>query len=383
MHELLIENGYAKEDDVLRELADEFGLEVVDLTQITVEPESIKAVPLRARASSQPDADSPATTARSSSPPATRTMCTRSTSCSRRPASCPAGHRQSPRNQPADSHTLRRRRRHRLGPRARTRKMIRSNCSKTSKPMIRKSPSRRRKRRSSSWSTKSSSRRPTSGPATFTSSRRRTRCASATASTACLQTQTLPPEITRFQNAIISRIKIMARLNIAEKRLPQDGRIKMRVQGREIDVRVSIIPMVYGEGIVMRLLDKGRMIFNLANVGMLPHNYATFKQLIVPFDVDRQKIDLAPRGQVPAQDVAERLDRGLDHPLIFQGSTSCLRAVSSSNVLSAVSLKTKNLAVDAASPTPCSRSTSRRRARRNAAMLPGIASMLMPLQPIS
>src|SRR5262249_10156354 len=54
-----------------------------------------------------------------------------------------------------------------------------------------------------------------------------------------LQSQVLPPEIARFQSAIISRIKIMARLNIAEKRLPQDGRIKMRVQGREIDVRVS------------------------------------------------------------------------------------------------------------------------------------------------
>jgi type II secretion system protein E len=95
-----------------------------------------------------------------------------------------------------------------------------------------------------------------------------------------LQNQQLPPEITRFQNAIISRIKIMSRLNIAEKRLPQDGRIKMRVQGREIDVRVSIIPMIYGEGIVMRLLDKGRMVFNLANVGMLPDIYSTFKQLI-------------------------------------------------------------------------------------------------------
>jgi type II secretion system protein E len=95
-----------------------------------------------------------------------------------------------------------------------------------------------------------------------------------------LQNQQLPPEITRFQNAIISRIKIMSRLNIAEKRLPQDGRIKMRVQGREIDVRVSIIPMIYGEGIVMRLLDKGRMVFNLANVGMLPDIYGTFKQLI-------------------------------------------------------------------------------------------------------
>src|SRR5438477_624902 len=95
-----------------------------------------------------------------------------------------------------------------------------------------------------------------------------------------LQIQKLPPEINRFQSAIISRLKIMARLNIAEKRLPQDGRIKMRVQGREIDVRVSIIPMIFGEGIVLRLLDKGRMVFNLANVGMLADVYSTFKQLI-------------------------------------------------------------------------------------------------------
>src|SRR6478736_5674734 len=72
----------------------------------------------------------------------------------------------------------------------------------------------------------------------------------------------------------------MARLNIAEKRLPQDGRIKMRVQGREIDVRVSIIPMIHGEGIVMRLLDKGRMKFDLSMCGMLPDIYGTFKQLI-------------------------------------------------------------------------------------------------------
>jgi general secretion pathway protein E/type IV pilus assembly protein PilB len=95
-----------------------------------------------------------------------------------------------------------------------------------------------------------------------------------------LQTQKLPPEIRRFQAAIISRIKIMARLNIAEKRLPQDGRIKMRLQNREIDVRVSIIPMLHGEGIVMRLLDKTRMVFNLANVGMLADHNKTFRQLI-------------------------------------------------------------------------------------------------------
>src|SRR6202034_2438140 len=95
-----------------------------------------------------------------------------------------------------------------------------------------------------------------------------------------LQTQPMPPEIRRFQAAILSRIKIMARLNIAEKRLPQDGRIKMRVQHREVDVRVSIIPMVHGEGVVMRLLDKGRMKFDLAGVGMQQDTYKTFRQLI-------------------------------------------------------------------------------------------------------
>ncbi|VTS06184.1 GspE/PulE family protein [Tuwongella immobilis] len=95
-----------------------------------------------------------------------------------------------------------------------------------------------------------------------------------------LQSQKLPEGIMRFQNAIISRIKIMSRLNIAEKRLPQDGRIKMRVSGREVDVRVSIIPMIHGEGIVMRLLDKGRMVFNLSSVGMMSDIYQTFKVLI-------------------------------------------------------------------------------------------------------
>jgi general secretion pathway protein E/type IV pilus assembly protein PilB len=95
-----------------------------------------------------------------------------------------------------------------------------------------------------------------------------------------LQEQRLPEGINRWQSAIVSRLKIMARLNIAEKRLPQDGRIKMKVQGREVDVRVSIIPMVHGEGIVMRLLDKGRMVFNLKNIGFLPDYDKRFRQLI-------------------------------------------------------------------------------------------------------
>ena len=95
-----------------------------------------------------------------------------------------------------------------------------------------------------------------------------------------LHAQPVPPEISRFQAAIISRLKIMARLNIAEKRLPQDGRIKLRMAGREIDVRVSVIPMLHGEGIVMRLLDKGRMKFSLEALGMEPDLHHQFSELI-------------------------------------------------------------------------------------------------------
>ncbi|MGI6420512.1 MAG: GspE/PulE family protein [Thermoguttaceae bacterium] len=95
-----------------------------------------------------------------------------------------------------------------------------------------------------------------------------------------LQKQPMPPEINRFQSAIISRLKIMARLNIAEKRVPQDGRIKLKVQGREIDIRVSIIPMLHGEGVVMRVLDKDRMSFSLRGVGMDDDIYAQFQKLI-------------------------------------------------------------------------------------------------------
>ena len=95
-----------------------------------------------------------------------------------------------------------------------------------------------------------------------------------------LQPQPVPPEINRFHAAIISRLKIMARLNIAERRLPQDGRIKLKVSGRDVDVRVSVIPMIHGEGIVMRILDKGSMEFELRALGMATDTYATFSQLI-------------------------------------------------------------------------------------------------------
>ncbi|NLX54368.1 MAG: Flp pilus assembly complex ATPase component TadA [Planctomycetaceae bacterium] len=95
-----------------------------------------------------------------------------------------------------------------------------------------------------------------------------------------LQRQPTPPEMNRFQAAIVSRLKIMARLNIAEKRVPQDGRIKLRVKGREIDVRVSIIPMLHGEGVVMRVLDKESLQFSLRGIGMSETIYEQFQRLI-------------------------------------------------------------------------------------------------------
>ena len=95
-----------------------------------------------------------------------------------------------------------------------------------------------------------------------------------------LRVQSVPPEINQFFAAIVTRLKIMSRLNIAEKRLPQDGRIELRVAGRDIDVRVSIIPMLHGEGIVLRILDKGRMVFNLSSMGMPDPIYKPFQKLI-------------------------------------------------------------------------------------------------------
>ena len=95
-----------------------------------------------------------------------------------------------------------------------------------------------------------------------------------------LHPQPVPPEINRFRSAIISRLKIMARLNIAERRLPQDGRIQLKVAGREVDVRVSVLPMIHGEGVVMRLLDKSAINFSLEKLGMQPRTYAMFKEII-------------------------------------------------------------------------------------------------------
>ncbi len=87
-----------------------------------------------------------------------------------------------------------------------------------------------------------------------------------------------PPK--RLQPAIISRLKIMANLSIAEKRIPQDGRIRIPVMGRTLDLRVSSIPTVHGESIVMRILDKQSVMLGLPQLGFLTDDQQTFEQLI-------------------------------------------------------------------------------------------------------
>ena len=84
----------------------------------------------------------------------------------------------------------------------------------------------------------------------------------------------------KLQAAIISRIKIMAKLNIAERRLPQDGRIRLMIGQREIDLRVSSIPTLHGESIVMRILDKEGIMVDLDLLGFPPNTLAAFNQLI-------------------------------------------------------------------------------------------------------
>jgi general secretion pathway protein E len=95
-----------------------------------------------------------------------------------------------------------------------------------------------------------------------------------------LYEQESPPK--RLKAAIISRIKIMARLNIAERRVPQDGRIKMKVLGKDIDLRVSTLPTMYGESVVMRILDKSNtQIYDVEKLGFSAQMNDLFEDLIV------------------------------------------------------------------------------------------------------
>jgi general secretion pathway protein E len=87
-----------------------------------------------------------------------------------------------------------------------------------------------------------------------------------------------PPK--RFQPVIISRVKVMAGLDIAEKRLPQDGRIRTKVAGKDIDVRVSVIPTAFGERVVLRLLDRAATLLGLEELGLAGRNLTRVEKLI-------------------------------------------------------------------------------------------------------
>ena len=90
----------------------------------------------------------------------------------------------------------------------------------------------------------------------------------------------VPLQLNRFQAAIISRIKVMANLDIAEKRLPMDGRIGLRIQGQDIDIRVSTMPTVYGESVSLRLLQSGTQLVTIEDSGMNDRDAALIRKLI-------------------------------------------------------------------------------------------------------
>src|SRR6267378_3595883 len=91
----------------------------------------------------------------------------------------------------------------------------------------------------------------------------------------------MPPQLKRYQAAIISRIKVMSGMNIAEKRLPQDGRINVRIKGEEIDIRVSTVPTVYGESVSLRLLTRGKIFLSLEKLGFAPAEENAIREVIV------------------------------------------------------------------------------------------------------
>src|SRR5436189_662983 len=95
-----------------------------------------------------------------------------------------------------------------------------------------------------------------------------------------LQDVPVPAQIKRFQPAIVSRVKILSHLNIAEKRLPQDGRIKIRIEDSEVDIRVSVIPMLHGEAVVMRLLRQNSTLRGLLDIGMDKRELDCFRRVL-------------------------------------------------------------------------------------------------------
>lgn len=152
-----------------------------------------------------------------------------------------------------------------------------------------------------------------------------------------------------LQAAIVSRIKIMAKMNIAERRLPQDGRILLRVKGKEIDFRVSTIPTIHEESIVLRILDKGSTLLEIERLGFPEDILSDFEELIrrphrmilvtgptgsgktTTLYCAREKINSPERKIITVEDPVEYQLRGINQmqvkPAIGLSFTNALRSI--------------------------------------------------------
>ena len=226
LHELIVDQGFAKEEDVLPTLAEDFGMDLVDLTQITVEPETFKEMPLKLvhRRNLMPLSRHNGTLVVATSNPFDLYALDelRTLTGLHNPAVLASRAKSR-----ADQDPFRRRRRDdRRAMMAGAPK--RSNCSRASRLTTARSAKMAQEASVVGWSTRSCIEAANERASDIHIEREETGLRIRYRIDGILQTQPMPPEISRFQAAIISRIKIMARLNIAEKRLPQDGRIKLR-----------------------------------------------------------------------------------------------------------------------------------------------------------
>ena len=96
----------------------------------------------------------------------------------------------------------------------------------------------------------------------------------------------MPPLPFKYRAAIVSRLKVMADLDISERRLPQDGRIKVKIQDRTVDLRVSVLPTIFGEKVVMRILDPKALMVDMTRLGFAPESLKRFDEAIhLPYGI--------------------------------------------------------------------------------------------------
>ena len=203
---------------------------------------------------------------------------------------------------------------------------VRGRRSPTPRPTCRRwARSATTTRRSCGSSTCWSRRRSPTAPRTSTSSRPSTTCGSATGSTACCTRCSGRPS--RSRSGVISRVKIMSDIDIAERRKPQDGRMSVVHNGRKIDLRVATLPTVWGEKIVMRILDNSTASLDLRDLSFLDDNYETYHEVVhqaVRHDPGhRARPVRASRRRCTRRSTRCRSPRSTSSPSRTRSSTGC------------------------------------------------------------